>query len=85
MYDLTFGTLSPPTMNSLYTLGAAASIDAVESELSCYSHSSFFLLTDDYEVPTFLLSYADLEVTEEMILRDNRDSLLELCLRSGFT
>ena len=27
------------TVNSLYTLGATASIDADESELSCHSHS----------------------------------------------
>ena len=28
-------------MNSLYTPGAAASIDAVVSELSCHSHSHY--------------------------------------------
>ena len=35
----TYGTLSPPSMNRLYTLGAAASIVAVESEQSSHSHS----------------------------------------------
>ena len=34
-----FFHLSPPSMNSLYTLGAAASIEAIESEQSCHFHS----------------------------------------------
>ena len=34
-----YGTLSPLSMNRLYTLGAAASIEAVESEQRCHSHS----------------------------------------------
>ena len=34
LYAPTYGTLSLPSMNSLYTLGAAASIEAVESKQS---------------------------------------------------
>ena len=33
------GIYSQPTLNTLYTPGAAASIDADEFELSCHSHS----------------------------------------------
>ena len=31
----------PPSMDRLYTLGVAASIEAVESEQSCHSHSLY--------------------------------------------
>ena len=34
LYDAKYGTLSPPSMDRLYTLGAAASIEDVESEQS---------------------------------------------------
>ena len=39
LYDAKYGTMSPPSMDRLYTLGVAASIEADESELSCHSHS----------------------------------------------
>jgi len=43
-----------PTLNSLYTPGAAASIGAVEFELSCHSHSPVFRLHDPETVYTVL-------------------------------
>ena len=43
LYDAKYGTMSPPSMDRLYTLGVAASIEADESELSCHSHSHSLL------------------------------------------
>ena len=49
LYDTTYGTLSPPSMNLLYTLGAAASMENVEFEQSCHSHfHSYFFLSSKY-------------------------------------
>ena len=41
LYDAKYGTLSPSSMDRLYSLGAAASIEAVESEQSSNSHSLY--------------------------------------------
>ena len=66
------------TVNSLYTLGATASIDADESELSCHSHSHSLegkhvkqrkkrssILMKDAEERCFVDSFAELPEHDE--------------------